>query len=126
MVPRLTPALQWAPLGWVDWQVVVPMLLLVFLGRVYSVVRPLLFRSVQGRDGANPKGQRRLGRLGLRIFPGLRTLRGMTEAGLIHPVRRYFGSGFHFGWFACGRILRDQRADASFGLYSGLDTEDHS
>ena len=91
------------------------MLLFVFLGRVFSVVQPLLIRSVQGQDGANPKGQRRLGRLGFRIFPDLRTLRGMTELGLIYPIRRYvFGSGFQFRLF---RFWSDPKETTSRVIY---------
>ena len=82
-----------------------------FRGRVNLAVLPLVFSNALGRDGANPKDQRRFGRLGLRIFPGLRTLRGMTELGLIHPIRGFFGSDFHFGWVAFGV---NQREDAFF------------
>ena len=68
MVSRLTPALNWAPDGCVLRQVTLR-LLQGSRGRVY-LAEPELQRSRQ-----------RLGQLG--IFPDIRTLRGMTELGLI-------------------------------------------
>ena len=57
-------------------------------GRVSLAVLTLMFRKVSRTVRTEHQENMKLGRLGLRIFPEFRTLRGMTEVGLMHPIRR--------------------------------------